>query len=202
MKPFRIEFFGYPGCGKTSNMIHVRDEWPDFEMQTANVAFNFHNFWKLVEFIFKKPKVLIVLTSIRFIPLKYYKIYLFTVIRFFSRIMVIENALKSDKKYIVDEGVLQITWSLLLLLTIYSERFNAKKKLEFIVRNLWPNADLLVYHISLDDAEYIRRVKLRERQHYFSKAYLANNHLYIEIGREIKNIILEAAYNKYKIVDY
>lgn len=199
MGPNRIEFFGFPGCGKTTSIAFLQNQWPEFKLQTANIAFSLRNLWLLTNFLFGNPKILIVITYLRFVPIKYYKIYLYTIIRFFSRFMVVKRNLKSGDKYIIDEGVLQITWSLLLLPSVLSDSFYAEKRLQYIAKHLWPKIDLLVYHISLEDAEYIKRIKSRERQHYFSVAYLANNLLYVEKGKELERIILEVASTTYLI---
>lgn len=199
MEPSRIELFGYPGCGKTTSMHNLQAEWADFETKEANIPFSINNVMLLFKFLVVKPKVISIFGYMRFVPRKYFKYYMSTIIRFCFRMLVIEKDLKSNHRYIVDEGILQVTWSLLLLPTIYSDRFNVENKLEYLSKHLWPNLDLLVYHISITDKEYSRRINSRERKHFFSVKFVAKDAMYIEKGKEIKNMILEEASNKYRV---
>lgn len=196
----RIEMFGYPGSGKTTTLKKVQSSHPNFKTEKANINVNFKNGLQLGYYILSTPTILKELFLLRKVPSDKKKEYLGTIIRFFLRNMVLQKDLKNNKKVIVDEGMLQITWSLLLLPHIYDPTFDMNKKLEHIVTKYWPKKQLLIYHIHVSNKEYLRRIALRERKHPFSIEFAQNNKGYIEKGKAITEAILFQAQKKYQII--
>lgn len=196
----RIELFGYPGSGKTTTMEWLSEKHPDFRTRTANVKPSFKSIFSLIGFIILNPGLLKLFRFLFYIPNNKIKPYFTTVIRFFLRIQFLKKNIKTQEKVIVDEGILQITWSLLLLPFIYSTKLNIEKELESIVHDWWPDIPMKVYVIYLSREEYIRRVYTRERKHYFSLAYIKNNTAFIEKADILFKLILEKTKkNKYLI---
>src|SRR5699024_9234770 len=112
--------FGYPGSGKTTALQNLAEQYSDFTSQKANVVFNVRNSFSLLKYMLFHPKFFQLFKLKKHVPTEYSEIYRNTIFRFLLRMMVAEKSIKNNRKEMVDEGVLQITWSLLLLPSIYS----------------------------------------------------------------------------------
>lgn len=187
----RIELFGYPGSGKTTSLNVIHKRHFAFNLKKSNVAFTLKNSFSLIGYIIRNPKAFSLFTWLRYVPFSRYKNYLNTIIRFLLRIQAVEKDIQSNDRYIVDEGVLQITWSLLLLPAIYNRSFEINKKLAYLQNNWWPDVNILVYHLKVSDEEYIQRIKSRVRMHFFSNAFLNNDERVVHIGKHLSDTIIE-----------
>lgn len=196
----RIELFGYPGSGKTTALEKIAAVHPDFTPQKANISPTIGNLLKLLFFLISNPTMMQLFKWRKYAPPKYSKLYLNTIIRFMLRMMTAENDIKRRRKNIVDEGVLQITWSLLLIPTVFEADFNLEEELERIIRYYWPKSDILIYYIKIDQKEYIARINSRERSHFFSKEYMKENEVFIKSGEKIFDLILKKTERKYFIL--
>lgn len=195
----RIELFGYPGSGKTTALQNLAEQYSDFTSQKANVVFNVRNSFSLLKYMLFHPKFFQLFKLKKHVPTEYSEIYRNTIFRFLLRMMVAEKSIKNNRKEMVDEGVLQITWSLLLLPSIYSPNFDAAKELRRIIKDWWPKENILVYYIKINSKEYINRVNKRRRVHFFSKEFKAGNQKYHDIGQELFNLILQRGKRIYRI---
>jgi|SRR5690625_1067195 len=196
----RIELFGFPGSGKTTALHAIGKQYSDFTSQKANISFNFKNSFALIRYLLFHPKSLQLFKLKKNVPIIHSKTYQNTIIRFLLRMMVAENNFKTKHKIIVDEGILQITWSLLLLPSIYNKDFNSENELKKIIKNWWPKETILVYYIKINHEEYIKRINTRERRHFFSEEFKKGNKKYISKGEELFDLILQKAEKSYKTI--
>ncbi len=195
----RIELFGFPGSGKTTSLEKVNQLHTDFFIKQANVSFTIKNGFSLLIYILIHPKSFALFAWLKYVPLSSYKAYLNTIIRFILRVKSLENDIKAKERCIVDEGLLQISWSLLLLPAIYNDRFDLEKKLEYLKNQWWKEIDMLVYHLDISDEEYLKRIQSRERLHFFSKHFINKDEKIIQKGKNIAGLILKQANSYYKI---
>jgi hypothetical protein len=198
----RIEMFGYPGSGKTTAMKIIQQEYPSFDIHFANFKINFFNVLSLLFFLIKKPRILVVFKLLKHVPKSMFVIYIKTIIRFIIRLMYAQNEIKVGKSIIVDEGVLQITWSLLLIPSVFSHKFDIEKELNLISKKWWPKANILILYIKLTEYEYIKRINSRDRLHFFSKAYRQKDTMFIIKGEELFERLLKLAKAKYSIKEH
>lgn len=198
----RIEMYGFPGSGKTTTLNIVSKEFPEFQVVQANMKASGRNIISLLKFMVCHPVVLSNFKLLSHLPKAKYKTQLLTSIRFMLRTMTMSQDLKKNKKVIVDEGIAQITWSLLLLPSIYDDQFNVEEALNKIIKRCWPKSNLLICAIQISDDEYLRRVESRERLHYFSREFKRNNIKYTEKGQMLLNLILNKAKELYTVNMY
>jgi len=195
----RIEMFGYPGSGKTTAMKHIQRKHANFVVQHANFRMNFKSIIRLLVFLLKNPTLLFVFKMLKYVPKSLFLNYSKTIIRFILRVMVAQQDIKHKNRVLVDEGILQITWSLFLLPAVHSIKFNAEKELSYISKKWWPTANILIYYIKITDEEYIKRIGSRERVHFFSKAFKNKDSKYIMKGREISELLLKYTNKNYVV---
>lgn len=195
----RIELFGFPGSGKTTSLQQIASSHSGFCLKQANVPFTVKNSLSVLFYLLKHPNSFVLFGWLKYVSFSSYKSYLNTIIRFILRIKSLENNINTGEKCIVDEGLLQITWSLLLLPAISNDKFDIEKKLDYLKKKWWLKTDLLVYHLEVSDEEYVRRVQTRERVHFFSKHFINKDEKVIRIGKLIADLILQRAEDYYEI---
>ena len=193
-----IELFGFPGSGKTTTVKQLVQLYPDFVFQPANVRFSVFRAFSLILFLLKRRELFKVFKWRKSIPSSLKKNYYQSLIRFCLRVQQDSKNQENPNKLIIDEGLLQITWSVLLLPFIYDESLDVDGALNYLIKEFWnKNRNILIIHLNPSDDEYLKRINSRERKHLFSEAFKNQEVAYIYKGKQLKDKIISKAKDQY-----
>lgn len=195
-----IELFGFPGSGKTTTVNQLTKLYPDFVFQPANVHFSIPRAFSLILFLLKRRKLFKVFKWSKSVPSSLKKVYYQSLIRFCLRVQQDDKNQVNPNKLIIDEGLLQITWSVLLLPFIYDKSLDIDEALNYLIKEFWSkNKNVLIIHLNPSDNEYIKRINSRERKHLFSEAFKNEETDYIHKGKQLKDKIISKAKVQYTV---
>lgn len=193
----RIEMLGFPCTGKSYYINKVYNDLSYLPLK-ANVAPSIKNIFSFLLFVVRNPKYLKLFTLLKYVPLHSIRLQLSSTIRFILRAQRLEIDTKNKTKRIVDEGIIQATWAILLLPAINLESKEVVKNLKKIKLEFWPKCEMQINYIKIDDREYKRRIRNRFRKHHFTEAVINDNKIIYEIGIEVMKLIKDQCVDRYE----